>query len=215
MPTLTGPHRDPRAGGTPTSLVVLLHGIGSDGADLIGLADLLAPGLPGAAFHAPNAPDRFSEAPFGFQWYARQPWESRGERVAAVAPVVDAFVDELASGYGLGPERCALVGFSQGCIVSLHVAPRRERALAGVVGFSGAMTTGDSLAAEVRSKTPFLLVHGEQDQVLGCEETTQAVARLAEVGVPVEAHILPGLGHSINQEGLSLALAFLQRVLGA
>ncbi|MBM3939978.1 MAG: phospholipase [SAR202 cluster bacterium] len=212
MPVLNGPRRMPREG-RPDSVVVMLHGIGSDGDDLISLADFLAPALPSTAFHAPNAPHRFDGAAYGYQWYSRRTPETRVEGVRAVAPTVNAFVDELAAQHGLTSDRCVLLGFSQGCIVSLHAGPRRKEPLAGVVGLSGALVTGDTLAAEIANRAPVFLAHGEEDGVLPAAGTRQAAAALEALGVPVELHILTGLGHSIDGRVVQAASAFMRRVL--
>ena len=116
--------------------------------------------------------------------------------------------------YKLPASKCALIGFSQGTITSIHVAPRRADQLAGVVGFSGAMFTGSTLAEQLQSKPPFILIHGDGDLVLDSRETELATKKFEEVGVPVTTHILPGVQHTINQEGLVLAVGFLERVLG-
>ena len=212
MAVLSGPQRQPQSGGAPDSIVVMLHGRGSDGDDLIGLARAFDGALPNTAFYAPDAPDHFEEGPFGFQWYSRSTPEVRVGGVREVAPLVNAFVDELLEKHELAPSRCVLLGFSQGCVVSLHVAPRRERALGGVVGFSGAMVTGDTLPDELANRAPVLLVHGADDSVLPAERTTEAGEVLTGLDIPNEVHILPGLPHAIDQLGTQLATDFMQRV---
>jgi len=210
MTSLSGPSRAPKSGQAPASLIVLLHGRGSNGDDLIGLADMMADHFPSTAFHSPNAPVPIGGWP-GYMWYDMD--EDRAEGLRKVAPTVNAFIDGLLAEYGLPPSKCALVGFSQGTILSIHIAPRRKDQLAGVVGFSGAMFTGDTLAAEMLSKPPFVLIHGDDDEVLASHETDRAAARLAELGIPVAKHILPGLTHSIDGRGLNLAVDFLDSVL--
>ena len=212
MPALHGPSR-PAASGRADSVLVMLHGVGSNGDDLMGLAPLLADGLPNTAFHAPNAPHEFEEGMAGHQWYSRRSLDSRVSGVIAAAPILDRYVDELAEGYGLAPSRCALLGFSQGCIVALHAAPRRAEAVAGVVGLSGALITGGALPDEIASRPPVLLVHGEEDVVLPAEGTRRAGEALAALGVPVETHVLPNLGHAVDRRVVDLTLLFLQRVL--
>lgn len=214
MTALSGPSRAPRSGGAPDSLVVLLHGIGANGEDLIGLADALGHRLPGAAFHAPDAPEPYTDGGFGFQWYPRTPLDARGERVRSVEGAVNAYVDELLERYGLTSGRCVLAGFSQGCMVALHVGPRRGRQVAGVIGLSGALLTGRTLEREARSRPPFLLVHGGEDTVVDPVETAEAGRALSALGFEVEAHVLPGLGHGIDGRGLELAARFIERVLG-
>jgi phospholipase/carboxylesterase len=192
--------------------VVLLHGRGSNGDDLIGLADVLGPSFPETAFHSPNAP--VETGGFGFMWYPMDPPGGREQALREIEPAVNGFVDGLLESYGLPASKCVLVGFSQGTILSIHVAPRRSEQLAGVVGFSGAMFTGDTLRAELASRPPFVLIHGSDDQVLAASETEVAGRKLDEVDVPVSVHLLPGIGHTIDQRGLNIAAGFMKRVLG-
>ena len=213
MALLSGASRAPHAGGAADSLVVLLHGLGANGEDLIGLADVLASRFPTTAFHSPDAPERYAEAGFGFQWMARQPQDTRGDRLRAVEGVVNDYIDNLLDEYGLDSGKCVLVGFSQGCMVALHVAPRRERPLAGVVGFSGALLTGDTLEGDAQSRPPFVLVHGAEDMVVDPAETAEAGRTLTALNFEVEAHVLPGLGHGIDHRGLEVMAGFMERVL--
>ena len=211
--TLTGPRHPPKSGTSTDSLIVLLHGIGASGDDLIGLADAWADALPHTVFHSPNAPLHFDDAPFGYQWYSRRTDQSRVSGLYEVEGTVNAYVDDLLARYELAPARCVLVGFSQGSIVSLHVAPRRKEALGGVVSFSGRMVTADTLREELANRTPICLVHGAEDPVLPSEGTVEGAATLSELDVPHELHILPGLGHAIDARGLEKASQFIQGVL--
>ena len=214
MPSLAGPSRTPLAGGAPNALVLLLHGIGANGDDLIGVADALAPRFPQVAFHAPNAPQPYAEAGFGYQWFPREPDEARREGVREAERVVEAYAAELLDAYELEARRCVLIGFSQGCMTALHAAPRMERPLAGVVGFSGALLYPETLASETRSRPPFLLAHGDADPVVPPSATAEAAQTLADLGFEVEAHIFPGLAHGVDQRGLEAAARFMERVLG-
>jgi len=211
--TLTGPNRLPKSGTSADSLVVLLHGIGASGDDLIGLADAWADALPHTAFHSPNAPHHFDDAPFGYQWYSRRTDQLRAQGLHEVEGTVNAYVDDLLAQHELTPVRCVLVGFSQGSIVSLHVAPRRKTALGGVVSFSGRMVTADTLREELANRTPICLIHGAEDPVLPSEGSVEGAAVLAELGVPHELHVLPGLRHAIDERGLEKATQFIHRVL--
>ena len=214
MPELNGPFRLPPSGAAPDSLVVLLHGIGANGDDLIGLADVLAERFPETAFHAPDAPERHGHFGPGYQWFPRDRTPESFRRARESQTAVNAYVDALLDGYGLAPERCVLAGFSQGAMLALHTGPRRDRRLAGVIGMSGILLTADTLEAEARSRPPFLLVHGEQDEVVPSAETERSHRILSELGFDVEAYVLPGLAHSIDARALGLAAAFMQRVLG-
>lgn len=214
--SLSGPSADPASGGPARQLVVLLHGVGTDGSDLIALAPVLAPHLPDAAFVAPDAPQPYDMAPFGRQWFSLQD-RSTAALAAGIrdtAPLVDAFLDRELAARGLGDDALALVGFSQGTMMALHVAYRRPRACAAVVGFSGALVEPATLPGELRSRPRTLLVHGAEDDVVNPACLPAAEQALAASGVPVLTDLRPGLGHSIDGPGASLALAFLRQAFG-
>ncbi len=218
MSPLSGPSR-PAASGTATSNVVFLHGYGADGNDLLGLAEPLAPHLPDTAFFAPNAPDRCGMNPMGYQWFSipRMDGSTEAQAVAgmlAAAQALNAWLDTLMTDTGLGAERTVLVGFSQGTMISLQVAPRRAEPLAGVVGFSGRLIQPDLLAAEVVSKPPVLLIHGDQDDVVPPAHLPEASEALMAAGFQVATHVSPGMGHGIAPDGLGLALGFIHERLG-
>lgn len=208
---IDGPHFGPHGGGKPGHLVVLLHGYGTDGNDLIGLAPVLAPLMPDVVFHAPNAPYPCEGNPTGFQWFgiARLDPAVTLAGVRSAAPFVEAFLDETMAQYGLDESKVTLVGFSQGTMMALHVGLRRARPLAGIVGFSGLLAGKELLGAEIRSRPPVLLVHGDSDQMLPHFLTQEAAAALKANSVPIEFHIAKGIGHGIDQTGLSLAARFL------
>jgi phospholipase/carboxylesterase len=220
--TLTGPGFGPAKGGKPKQLVVLLHGWGADGNDLIGLAPALAPVLPEAEFLSPDAPFP-CDAGFGRQWFSlgnRDPGSDMSDavmtaRLGAVAPMIDAFIDHALERRGLAPDKLALVGFSQGTMAALYVGLRRERAPAGILGYSGHLVAGAALAEDARSKPEILLVHGEMDEILPVAASRYAEKMLKKNGFTVNALFRPGLGHGIDEEGLRHGAAFLKRVLAA
>ena len=216
IPTLDGPRRAPASGGAPDSLVILLHGIGADGRDLIGLAPDLADVLPGTAFVSPDAPFRCDFAPFGYQWVSRLTTDpgKRLEELRAAAAILDAFIDAELARAGLAEDRLVLLGFSQGTMMSLHVGPRRARPVAGILGYSGRLDNPELLAGEIRSRPPVVLVHGEEDPVLPPDRTRAAAEVLAANGVAVETHFRPALGHGIDPEGIAVGRRFLVRALG-
>lgn len=213
---LSGPSFGPEAGGKPNSLVVLLHGVGADGDDLIGLAPHWARALPGALFVSPHAPFPCDMAPFGRQWFSLQDRDPSRilAGVQAAAPILDAFLDQALAQAALGPERLALVGFSQGTMMSLYLAPRRAHAPACVVGYSGALIGAERLAAETRARPPVLLVHGEADPVVSFAAMAAAAAALGTVGLAVKSLRRPGLGHAIDEAGLLAGGRFLAEHLG-
>lgn len=213
--TLDGPSLGPAAGGRARSLVVLLHGLGADGNDLIELAPYWAEQLPSTAFVSPHAPFPCDMAPYGRQWFSLQDRDPHRmlAGVAAAAPILDAFLDAQLETHRLDASALALVGFSQGTMMSLHVAPRRPRAAAAVVGFSGSLVGGDALGAEVKSRPPVLLVHGDADPIVPFAAMGAARDALTAVGIEVMTERRPGLVHSIDPQGLAKAGAFLARCL--
>ncbi|WP_422001023.1 alpha/beta hydrolase [Reyranella sp.] len=215
MTQLDGPSHGPQAGGKPGHMVILLHGYGADGNDLIGLAPVLAPLMPDVVFHAPNAPERCEGSPFGYQWFPVSRLDPAlalaGARSAA--PVLDAYLDDKMAEHGLDESRTCLVGFSQGTMMALHVGLRRPKPLAGIVGFSGMLAGPEVLPAEIRSRPPVLLIHGDQDELLPHALSEHAAELLRQNGLGVGLHIAQGIGHGINDSGLSHAARFLLQAL--
>ena len=210
----------PAASGQADSLVIFLHGYGADGNDLLGLADPLAPHLPNTAFAAPDAPERSAMNPMGFQWFPI-PWidgsseEAASEGMARAVDDLNGFLDHIMETQGVPAHRTVLVGFSQGTMISLHVAPRREDAVAGVVGFSGRLMMPDLLEDDAVSYPPILLVHGDQDDVVPPQSLPEAAEALQTAGFKeVFAHVMKGTAHGIAPDGLGVALAFLRDKCG-
>lgn len=204
------------ASGETRSIVVFLHGYGANGADLLGLADPLAEHLPDTMFIAPDAPENVPGMPNGYQWFPI-PWidgsseeESMRGMDQATADL-NAFLDALMVDEDMLPEQVVLFGFSQGTMMALHVAPRREDAVAGIVAFSGRLLDPETLADEAVVKPPILLVHGDADDVVPVQSLPEAAEALEAAGFKdVFAHIMKGTGHGIAPDGLSVALAFMR-----
>jgi phospholipase/carboxylesterase len=215
MSRLSGPRVAPKSG-VAKQLVVLLHGVGADGNDLIGLAPVLARFLPHAAFVAPNGPAPCDMAPFGYQWFSLQDRRSEAllRGVQAAAPLLDAFLDEELERYGLSARQLALVGFSQGTMMSLYVAPRRPAPVAAVLGFSGALLGADALKVEAVSRPPVFLVHGDADEIVPVGALSAAVAGLQAADIPVRFEVRPGLPHAIDPDGIAHGGAFLAAAFG-
>lgn len=215
-PLLDGPRLRPKAGGQPEQLVVLLHGYGADGRDLIDLGHAWADLLPRAAFVAPHAPEPCAQAPVGRQWFPltfRDPHElPRG--AAAAAPLLRAFLEAELAKLGLPPQRLALVGFSQGAMMALKVGLGDGLAPAAVVAFSG-MWVDASTPREIpfADPPPVLMLHGEDDEVIPAQALFGSARALAAAGVPVEWHLSLGLGHGIDDAEVSIAGAFLAQSL--
>ncbi|TVV76007.1 alpha/beta hydrolase [Sphingomonas solaris] len=214
-PLLDGPRLAPASGGTPKQIVVLLHGYGSNGADLIGLAPHWRGALKDTLFVAPNAPERVPGMPGGFQWWGLASFDraALAAGAARAAPVLDAYLDALLADHGLTDDRLALVGFSQGTMMALHVGPRRQRALAGIVGYSGMLADPAGFAGGVRSKPPVLLIHGDADPVVPVAGFHEAKREMHRSGFAVSDHLSRGLEHSVDMDGLRAGERFLARVL--
>jgi len=216
--SLDSKRREAQSGSTH-SVVVFLHGYGADGADLLGLADPLAEHLPNTTFVAPNAPEVCATNPSGFQWFPI-PWIDGSSEEAAESSMhqavidLNAFLDDVLVDEGIEADQLVLFGFSQGTMMSLHVAPRREEPVAAVVGFSGRLLQPESLEDEVVSRPPVLLIHGDQDDVVPPQSLPEAGNALTAVGFEVYAHVMRGTAHGIAPDGLSVALAFIRDKLG-
>ena len=215
MPALSGPSRPPASGGKRNRLVILLHGLGADGNDLIGLAPYWAPLLPTAEFLSPNAPFPCDMVPSGYQWFSSQDRSPAAvlAGVRAAAPFLDAFIDDALAERGLVDADLALVGFSQGTMMSLYIGLRRSDPVAGIVGFSGRLLAPELLTDEARSRPRTLLVHGTDDPLVPYESLAAAEAALRSIGVSVETLTCAGIGHSIDQNGLRRGGSFLKNVL--
>lgn len=217
LPQLTGPVVMPASGNAPTALVILAHGYGANGDDLIGLAPHLQRVLPDAAFVSPNAPERCAGSPMGgYQWFGLTDLseEERWNGTVKAAPVLDAFIDAKLAEFSLDESRLALLGFSQGTMMSLHVGLRRPKQLAGILGYSGALVGAHRLKDDIKSRPPVQLVHGDMDQILPVGNMKQAAMTLEAVGVSVKTHVSEGVPHGIGPDGLEIGARFLVSCLG-
>jgi phospholipase/carboxylesterase len=210
--------RKAAASGKARSLVVFLHGYGANGADLLDIGEALAPHLPDTAFAAPDAADRVPGAPMGYQWFPIPRFDGSSEAAAeaglvkAAADVSD-FLDQRLAHEKLGPEALAIVGFSQGAMMSLHVAPRRPQPMAAVVAISGRLIAPERLTAQTLSRPPVLVMHGDRDDVVPFEEMSAAADALVAAEFETYGHVMKGMGHGISQDGLASMLGFLKQYL--
>lgn len=225
MAGLDGPRVPAASGGPPRQLVVLVHGYGADGNDLIALAPYLQRALPHAAFVAPHGPSACDMSPMGRQWFpidmndpvlmSRDPeamlnrYGRMAEAADKVAPVLDGFIDAELERHGLDGGALALVGFSQGTMMSLHVGLRRSPAPASIVGFSGALLGPDALQGEGLSRPPVQLIHGDMDDLVPPQAMFAAAAALGRCGISAGFHVSPGVGHGIAPDGIDVAVAHL------
>ncbi|MBY6047323.1 alpha/beta hydrolase [Vannielia litorea] len=204
--------------GTTKQVVIFLHGYGADGNDLLGLAQPLGQHMPDTLFLAPDAPEPCRNNPMGYQWFPIPMMDGSSQQEAETSMAqsiedLNAFLDGVLEAEGVSPDQVALVGFSQGTMMSLHVAPRRAEPFAGVVGFSGRLLEPERLAAEKKSTFPILLAHGDQDPLVPYESMNLAAQALNAAGFPVYTFTMEGTPHGIAPEGLSQAFAFLREFL--
>ena len=213
---LTGPSLPPKSGNPPKQVVILLHGLGADGDDLIGLAPYFAELLPDAEFLSPHAPYPCDMAPYGRQWFSLRDFghDAMLRGLEAVKPVFDSYLDAVLETRHLTEADIALVGFSQGTMLSLHCALRRSKPVAALLGYSGMLVAPDRLIGEITARPPVLLIHGDQAPVVPFEAMDLARRALDALGVPVAALTQPGLGHSIDQEGLAAGIRFVAGLWG-
>jgi phospholipase/carboxylesterase len=212
MPDLDGPRWGPKAGGAPHQLVVLCHGVGADGHDLIDLAPGWGPALPHALFASPDAPERYDQAPMGRQWFSiadRTPAKvAAGVAKAAIA--LDGFIDAELARHKLPAEAYALMGFSQGAMTVLYAGIRRKVPPRAILAYSGALLAPERLA-EATARPPILIVHGEADPTVPVERSRLAEAALRDAGFEVDTLYVPRLEHGIDPTGLAFGALFLQR----
>jgi phospholipase/carboxylesterase len=220
LPVLDGPRLAAKSG-RATSLVVFLHGYGADGNDLIDIGKMWQDALPNAAFVSPHAPEPCSMSPTGRQWFPltmRDP-DERWLGVQSAAPALSHFLDSELARMDLPPSALALVGFSQGTMIALHVGLRRP-ALAAIVGYSGLLAAPnevefEAMAGDITARPPVLLVHGDRDEVIPAQALFMAAQGLAALDVPAQWHLSSGIGHGIDNEGLRQGGVFLARQLRA
>ena len=212
--------QEPKSGNTK-NMVILMHGVGSNGRDLVSLAPMWQEYLPDTLFVSPDAPFHCDMAPAGYpdcyQWFSlqnRDP-EVMLQGVRQVRPLIDEFIDERLESSGLAAEKLALVGFSQGTMCALYAGPRYKSPLAGILGYSGALLWDDKEDITNLHKIPINLIHGEMDDVVPVSAWRQAMDILARNGFSVSGYTQPGLHHSIDQTGIEKGGEFLREILVA
>jgi phospholipase/carboxylesterase len=216
QPTLNGPSVAPVSGKPPKQLVIFCHGVGSEGHDLISLSPYFAKVLPDAQFISPNGPQAFDMASVGYQWFSLNNPEpsSRLKGTQGAAPVLDAFIDQQMGLYSLAAKDVALVGFSQGSMMALHVGMRRQQQLAGILAYSGAIIAPELLASELKSQPPVLMVHGTIDDVVSVAALYEGISVLQASGVQARGEVVPDLGHSLNDKCIMEGMDFLAECFG-
>ena len=217
LPKLDGPTLEPLGGRVPKQLVILCHGVGSDGDDLIALAPFFSKSTArwrGSCRHMHHLNSMAARLDISGLVWQDFSMEARIEGVHATGPILNRYIDEQLAEMGLEDKDLALVGFSQGTMMALHVGLRRPKACAGVLGYSGMLVDADNLANEITVKPPILLCHGQDDEVLPFDFMPAALNTLRENGVPCEGLARPNLGHGIDDDGIKAGMFFLADVFG-
>lgn len=205
----------PLSDGKPKQIIILLHGYGSSGTDMISLAPHWQAELPDALFLAPHAPQRCAMMANGYQWWGLSGHDPSALLAGAqsAAPTINAFIDRKLTEYDLNEADLALVGFSQGTMMALHIGLRRPKTVAAIVGYSGILTSTSDISQNNMPKPPVLLVHGNVDPVVPAGSMSLAEQELKGLGVKVNTHLAQGLAHSVDQTGLQLGRDFLVKAL--
>ncbi len=225
---LEGPSHPPASGGQPKQVVVFLHGYGADGNDLIGLAPYFSESLPDAAFYSPHAPEP-GEMGYGRQWFTLQGYDPNlirrdparmadafavmydGAKRSAIA--LNEYIDRILEELGLSASSMALIGFSQGTMMAMHIGLRRSMAFGAIIGYSGALLGSEQLGEELQNAPPLLLVHGSSDDVVPVTALSHMQSALDAHDIAYTAHIVPNHGHGIEQMGATLGRTFLKQHL--
>jgi len=213
---LTDYHILPAAGGAPKHVVIFLHGVGDSGSGgLLSIGEMWNSLLPDTEFLCPDAPFPFDMGPMGRQWFSLREFTPPAMLAGAkkAAPMLNEYIDHVLASRELTPDKLALVGFSQGTIMALYVAPRRAQQIAGIVGYSGVLVGGENLPREKKFAPPVLLIHGTADEVVSYALLAPSERGLKNAGIPVATISCPGTGHTIDERGLVEGLKFLQKIL--
>jgi phospholipase/carboxylesterase len=213
--SLTTYSHGPLKSDQPESIVFMIHGLGANGMDLLSIADYWSEHLPKTLFLSPDAPFPCDMAPTGFQWFSMRDWtnESMLDGLREAAPILNNYISRTLQDYNLPDSKAALMGFSQGTMLSLYAGPRRDSQLAGILGYSGALLGEGELSGPKIQKPPVHLIHGTMDMVVPVDSFYHAQESLTEHGFKVTGGVTHGLSHGIDEQGVEDGLAFLKSVL--
>jgi phospholipase/carboxylesterase len=208
---ISGPIIEPSSGNSPKQMIIFVHGYGADGNDLIGLANYFQSTLPEAIFLSPHAPEACSMNPSGYQWFDLTSTDPvvLWSKILVAADHLNEFIDSKLLEYNIAEENLALIGFSQGTMMSLHVSLRRKNTMAAVLGYSGRLIGADLLKDDLISKPSIYLIHGDQDPMVPYQESLTAEKVLKEYSIDIKTHISEHTQHSIAEDGLRIGVDFL------
>ena len=206
---------EPLSKNKPKQAIILCHGYGGDGKDISALAINWQRFLPDAIFLCPDAPEVCSVSPQGFQWFdlSIEKEDVIFEKSLVAEEKLTLFLDQVLSQIQLEPKNLALVGFSQGCMMSLQVGLKNKKQIGCVIGYSGKVINQKHLSNNINSKPKVFLMHGENDTIVSPMHLLEAKEYLKNQGINVKTKMFKNCEHKISVEGSSLGLGFLKKNL--
>lgn len=214
---LDGPFLSPHSG-KAQQMVILLHGYGSNGDDLINLAEEWVEDLPDTVFLSPHAPEVCEAFSSGYQWFSIRAIDEkafeRERQIEKVTPVLNAYIDEQLRKWDIPDKNLVVGGFSQGAMMALYTMPRRKTACAGVIGYSGMAIDAAGLKAPGIVKMPVLAIHGDADEIVPPKYLESIRTGFSDAGFNVETIMRPDLGHGIDRFGMMRGVQFIKEVFG-
>ena len=195
----------------PKQIVVLCHGYGGDGKDISSLAIGWNRFLPDAIFLCPNAPEICSINPSGYEWFdlSSEKKEIIFEKSLVAEKKLNNFLDEVLDDFQLNPSNLALVGFSQGCMISIQAAFKRKKTIACLIGYSGRVINKKHLSSSIISKPKTYLMHGQNDPIVPPMHLLEAKEFFSKIGHKIKTKMFKNCEHRIPVEGSSIGLEFL------
>ena len=205
----------PQSKNKPKHAIILCHGYGGDGQDISALAINWQRFLPDAIFLCPNAPEICSINPQGYQWFdlASESEEIILEKSLVAEEKLSIFLDQVFNNFQLEPNNLALVGFSQGCMISIQVGLKKKEQINCIVGYSGKVINKKHLSGNIKSKPKIFLMHGENDTIVSPTSLLEAKEYLSNLGLKIKTKMFKDCEHKIPIEGSSLGLEFLKKNL--
>ena len=199
----------------PRQAIVLCHGYGGDGRDISILANNWQRFLPNCIFLCPNAPEICAVNPHGYQWFdlTSEKEEVILEKSLIVEEKLNIFLDQVLDNFQLDPSNLALVGFSQGCMISIQIALKKKKQIKCLVGYSGKVVNQKHLSDNINSKPKIFLMHGANDTIVSPTYLLEAKEYLVNHGLKIKTKIFKDCEHRIPVEGGSLGLGFLKKNL--
>ena len=199
----------------PQQVIVLCHGYGGDGKDISTLAINWQRFLPEAIFLCPNAPEICAVNPQGYQWFdlSSDKEELILEKSLIAEEKLNTFIDQILNNFQLEPNNLALVGFSQGCMLSIQIALKKKKQISCLIGYSGKVINQKHLSDNIHSKPKIFLMHGANDTLVPPTHLLEAKEYLVKHGLKIKTKIFKDCEHRIPVEGVSLGLEFLKKNL--